>query len=66
MVNRNAWNAYHRPEPSSPWTWIASGPTYGEANSAALLKRPDGEIVVMFGRCLPDDDGRPLPLRRRF
>jgi hypothetical protein len=65
VIDRNAWNTYHRPDRASPWQWLSAGATYGEAAGAGLLRQPTGERTVIFGRCLPDIEGRPVPISRR-
>jgi hypothetical protein len=47
------------------WTWVSEGSFFTEANAMALLRAPShGQIVVLFGRQLPDADGAPRLVRR--
>ncbi len=56
MLNRNAWNAWYRADRQSPWRWTASGAFYGEAHSKAMLRtNGTGEVIVLFGRQLPEE-----------
>jgi hypothetical protein len=65
MLYRFAWNAYCRPKCESRWVWIAAGESFGSANAAGLLRQPNGERIVLFGRTLPDAKGKPAPIVRR-
>lgn len=63
MIDRNAWNCFHRPDRSSRWVWLASGETFGAANLAGLLRSPAGERIVLFGAALPGVDGRHVQVK---
>jgi hypothetical protein len=53
MLNHHQWNAYARPDPRTPWRWVSSGFTFGEANGGAVLKTTNEDIIVVFGRLMP-------------
>jgi hypothetical protein len=55
VLNRNLWQAYHRAAGECRWRWAGAGAFYSEAHAQALLKTSGGEILVIFGRQLPED-----------
>ena len=55
MLNRNLWQSYHRQDFESQWRWVGAGAFYGEAHTQAMQRTTGGQILVLFGRQLPED-----------